>query len=586
MQHCQNTVYATDLHCCDCGEALEQKRQMHTVEELNPDLLAEVKHYSPQACTITGVVKSMYYYKRRYKTNNDDMLYGYWWLEVEDKHGHIHEFSVDAEKEVIANLQKGNVITAFQPSPLTLNYRIANNDAIKVVKNNRFMPIVIVHFADQQYRSWDSSINRVYTGGTVLWLVLGFITFLVMLFAAKLEFVPALLATLPVAIGVFIAEHKYHKKAKAKKEAHYDAILAATDVMLSTSQNQLGYHMLARLPSKSDVICISCQQRISKDAAHCYCCGVKQHVEPVASVLADDEQSTENQTVSAERKAESHLVKPTTIADLEHAIMGEYSLDYKTNYVHKNVWARNEKGTIRHRAVLGKVLDKAQSAHANETRETVTTTETTTTYRGGNYVGTDVTERVQVYRNRSTTLKGEIMLETASGEPYIFKAGEDLLGSVDVGDWVYYAYSDVETQRYSKYFREYAVNVSKDIKYDYSSVKRFGMVHGFNRMVMLGLTSIGLAWYLDPQDFYPLVNALVPDAGIELLDQYPQVVEHLDGFPVVVFIVLSVVTGLWGFMYSLANGTRLKRSVKKLESTITKFSKEYGNILERIKKLN
>ena len=60
MQHCQNTVYATDLHCCDCGEALEQKRQMHTVEELSPDLLVDVKNYAPQASTITGVVKSMY----------------------------------------------------------------------------------------------------------------------------------------------------------------------------------------------------------------------------------------------------------------------------------------------------------------------------------------------------------------------------------------------------------------------------------------------------------------------------------------------------------------------------------------------
>ena len=28
------------------------------------------------------------------------------------------------------------------------------------------------------------------------------------------------------------------------------------------------------------------------------------------------------------------------------------------------------------------------------------------------------------------------MLETASGGPFIFKAGEDLLGSVDIGDWV------------------------------------------------------------------------------------------------------------------------------------------------------
>ncbi|MDI4652889.1 MULTISPECIES: hypothetical protein [Pseudoalteromonas] len=585
MQHCQNTVYATDLHCCDCGEALEQKRQMHTVEELSPDLLVDVKNYAPQANTITGVVKSTYYYKRRYKTNNDNMLYGYWWLEVEDKDGIIHEFSVDAEKDVIANLQKGNVITAFQETPLTLNYRIADGNARRVVKNDRFMPVVIVHFADQQYRSWDKTISRNYTGGTILWLVLSVITFLIMLFAAKLEFLPALLASLPVAIGVFMAEHNYHKKAKAKQEAKYDAILAATDVMLSTTLNQLGYNMLARTPSKSDVICISCQQRISQDAAHCYCCGAKQHVEAIAekeqSLAKDDEQA-----ISIQKALEPSITKPTSIAELEHAIMDEYSLTYENAYEHKNVWARNEKGTISHCAVLGKVLEKEQSAHANETRETVTTTETTTTYRGGTYVGSDVKERVEVYRNRSTTLKGEIMLETASGEPFVFKAGEDLLGSVDIGDWVYYAYSSVDTKRYYKYYREYAVNVSKDITYDNSSVRSFGMVHGFNRMVLLGLTSIGLAWYFDAQDFYPLVNTLVPDVGIDLLNDYPQVVEHLDGLPVAVFIVLSVVTGVWGFIYSQINGSRLKRSVKKLESMITKFSKQFGKVSEQINKLN
>jgi len=53
-----------------------------------------------------------------------------------------------------------------------------------------------------------------------------------------------------------------------------------------------------------------------------------------------------------------------------------------------------------------------------------------------------------------------------------------------------------------------------------------------------------------------------------------------------VFIVLSVVTGVWGFIYSLINGSRLKRSVKKLESMITKFSKQFGNVSEQIKKLN
>lgn len=590
MQHCQNTVYATDLHCSDCGEALEQKREMHTVEELNPNLLVDVRQYSPQASVVTGVIRSMYYYKRRHKTSKDDMLYGFWWLDVEDKNGKIHQFSVDAEKDVIANLQKGNVITAFQDTPLRLNYRIASNEAAKVVKNNRYMPIVIVHYADQQYRSWDKSINKYYAGGTVAWLVASIIMFLVMLFAAKLEFLHALFATLPVTIGVFIAEHNYHKKAKARKEAHYNAICAATDVIHSTTQHQLGYHMLARTPSKSDVICISCQQRISKDAAHCYCCGVKQTLEALPPV-AEQSPGTEVQSLSlphavAPMSVQPTSVNPVSIAELEHAVMQEYSVDYRTDYVHKNVWARDENGTIRHRAVLGRVLDKAQSAHAKETQRIVTTTETKKTYRGPEHIATDVTKRTEVYRNRSTTLNGEIALETISGEPYIFKAGEDLLGSVDIGDWIYYAYSDVNTERYSEYYREYAVNISKDIHYGHSSVERFGMVHGYTRMVLLGLTSVGLAWYFEPRDFYPLINSVVPDAGIKLLNQFPMVVKHFDMFPVALVILLGVVTAVWGLIYSQVNTSRLKRSVKKLEAMLNKFSKERGKVTEQINKFS
>ena len=84
---------------------------------------------------------------------------------------------------MVANLQKGNVITAFQETPLTLNYRIADGNAKQVVKNDRFMPVLIMHFADMSVGTkpllfWR---NRNVAGA-------GVITFLIMLFATKLEF--------------------------------------------------------------------------------------------------------------------------------------------------------------------------------------------------------------------------------------------------------------------------------------------------------------------------------------------------------------------------------------------------------------
>ncbi|KGK01115.1 hypothetical protein [Pseudoalteromonas sp. ND6B] len=77
MQHCQNTIYANDRHCCDCGETLTQKRELLSAEDIFPQLLDKVKQQSPESEVITGVIKSMYYYKRRYTGRTNNMLYGF-----------------------------------------------------------------------------------------------------------------------------------------------------------------------------------------------------------------------------------------------------------------------------------------------------------------------------------------------------------------------------------------------------------------------------------------------------------------------------------------------------------------------------
>lgn len=582
MQHCQNTIYANDHYCCDCGDILTQKRELLTAEDIHPQLLDEVKQQSPDSEVITGVIKSMYYYKRRYVSRTDNMLYGFWWLAVEDKNGLVHEFNIDAEKDVLANLKKGDVISAFQTKPLVLTYSFASNDAKDVVKNNRFIPIVIAHLEQSQYRCWDKTIDRNYTGGTVAWLVVSLIMLGCLLGFTPLTFLPAAMVTLPVLIGLFMYEYKYHKKAKARKEAHYDAIFAASETLLSTSKYQLGYHLQMREPAKSDVICFSCQQRISQDVAHCYCCGAKQAVLDVPTASTDEDEAT---LVGATKNEAATLTKPVTIADLEQALMLEYSGDYQTDYMHKNVLGRDEKGHIFHRAILGKVIDKDQRSNTQQTQQAITTTETTRVYRGGHHVNTYEEKTTEIHRQRNTTLKGEIMLETSDGSPYVFYAGEDLLGSVDVGDWLFYAYSQVDTTRYNSYYREYAYNISKDRCYSTNTVTNFGMLYGYNMMVLLGLVAAGVTWYLDSEDFYPLLNTMLPESLIIKLQNYPDIVQHLDMLPMALYGLICVVSMVLACIYSMRNAAKLRKSVSKLTLMITQFKNNYASVLEQIKKL-
>jgi hypothetical protein len=308
-----------------------------------------------------------------------------------------------------------------------------------------------------------------------------------------------------------------------------------------------------------------------------FCCGIKQ------AELQTPEGETK--VVSVVKNETATLSKPTMIADLEQALMREYSGDYKTDYIHKNVLGRDEKGHIFHRAILGKVIDKDQRSNTRQTQQVVTTTKTTRVYLGVNHVDTNEIKTTEIHRQRNTSLNGEIMLETSDGTPYVFYAGEDLLGSVDVGDWLFYAYSQVDTTRYNPYYREYAYNISKEMDYSMDSVTNFGMTCGFNIMQLLGFVAVGCTWYFDSHDFYPLLNTLLPEPLIIKLQNYPYIIQHIDMFPVALYCLVSLVSMVLASIYTLRNTAKLRKSVSKLEMMITKFKNNYVSVFEQIKKL-
>lgn len=579
MQHCQQAIYVTDNHCADCGEQLKEKPQLLSVEDIHPGILDDLKNIAPDAQLLTGIIKSMFYYKRRYKNSNDNMFYGFWWLEVEDTKGVIHHFNIDAEPEILADLKKGTAITVFHPGAMILTHKIAAKDAKQRVTNDDFYPIVIAHYDKKQHRSWHESINKDFQSSYFLWFLISLIMMVGLLFFTELEFLHATFITLPVLIGVLLMEISNNKKNKVKTHTRYDHATKIADKILDTTKRQLGYNMLSRLHNSADIVCIGCQKRISSDAHYCYDCGEKQptHIEDTKDSIAP---------LSRCDQQISEVIKPTTIAEFEAKLMSEFSTEYTKNYTHRNVLGRNESGKIIHQAILGKVIDKSQQAKSSQSERAVTRTETTNIYRGGMHVDTSERSTTEIYRNRNTSMRGQITLSTANAEPYVFNADEDIIGSVDLGDWIFYAYSDIDTTRYHSYYREYCHNLTKQLDYHTRSVTEFSMTKGIGWTITLGIVAVGCTAYFTPRDYSSFIAEFIPRTAITQLEKTPILIDNLHFLPVILFSIFVLTAAFLASGYAMINSSRLTRSVSKLKKTIAKFRKEYDTITDRINKFN
>ncbi|TMN71983.1 hypothetical protein CWB85_08975 [Pseudoalteromonas sp. S1727] len=579
MQHCQQAIYVTDNHCADCGEKLNEKPQLLSVEDIHPGVLDKLKKISPDAQMLTGIIKSMFYYKRQYKNANDNMLYGFWWLEVEDKNGVMHQFNIDAEKEILADLKKGDTITVFQPTQLFLTHKIATKEAKRKVLNNDFYPIVTAHFASSQRRSWDSAVNDKYQGSTGLWFIISLVMMIGLLCFTELEFLHATLLTLPVLIGILFMEIRRNKKEKLKKYTFYNYAKEVAEQILSTSKHQLGYDRLSRAHTNADIMCSGCQKRISSEALHCYECGEKQ-----PHNTSDSPEKTAH--LSSNNEHVAHVTKPSSIAELETELMREFSSEYNNTYTHKNILGRNESGKIFHQTMLGKVIDKSQDAKSSQSERTVTRTYTTETYRGGVHVDTNETVHTDTYRNRHTSLSGELTLSTASGKIYTLNASEDIIGSVDLGDWIFYAYSNLETTHYNERYREYCHNITKQLNYQSSSVTEFSMSKGVGLTILLGIIAAACTAYFEPRDYFRAMKEFLPANTLWQLEQYPFILDNIHFFPIALFCLFILLVAPIATIYAMINSSRLGRSVSKLKKMISKFQREYESVAQRINKLN
>ncbi|MEJ6476708.1 hypothetical protein [Pseudoalteromonas piscicida] len=553
MTHCNQPTYINDKHCGHCGDDLDTSMQLKTIEALQPDVFEEIKDFYPNAKLVTGRVLSTYLYKRTYNNSENNLTYSYWWIELEDTKGQVHTTSVSAEKDFFKDLKRGDILTLFNPTPFSLNYRIFGGEAKKVVQHNQAPGGTINHLEGSQKYILESAYQPGEQSLSIVWFLLSALLFWVLYGNDTLPFDSAAGITAVVAIATYLFERNVRKKRFEERKAKYQALLNTLDNLLNFSRYDLGYHVAERQQSDSDVFCFSCQKRLPAQLSYCPGCG-------------------ENMTAAE--------VPSGNVKALETGLMKEYEVQYTEQYTHKNALYTNGKGDVYCRMLFGKVIDKPLNSSVSDVETVTTQTIRTDHYRGNSFqYSTDrtITSR---HRQRNSNIEGQIVLQTSEGEAR-FSLGEDILGMCDIGDWLAFAYSEVDLNHSYDFRREFVYNLSKGKQ---ARTNGF-MGHSFTLSVsiwfLLGIGAFISNLVFSVKDYAMLLDLMYHPVLRPLYDM-PLVTRHL---PIAVFMALTVLWMVQGVCYLFINGGRRKRILKPLMDKINQFKKSEGTIKAEIEKL-
>ncbi|OLQ94568.1 hypothetical protein BIY21_08785 [Vibrio ponticus] len=496
MKHCQSTIFHGDIYCADCGEVLTDIPEKHSVEDIYPNIFDDVRKYYKDVEAKTGRVLESRLYKRFSKTSSQNLEYSYWWVKLETNQGEIIETSISAEHKYTASVGRGDILTLYYPTTMSLLYK-QSRESKSFVKNNQSAPCVVVHDNEGQRYTVENLYPAPSKKSPWLWIVAGILTALPLFSAPGSSANSAWIVTVAVALVALFLEIKRNKKKFEIATAKHEALNASFKKLLDVTKYQLGYNNIERHKQPSDVICIQCNARLPENTAYCVCCGNQSAVKPspaltshqlsgsdfgyIGSVdpMLEPNNSDPNITQHAVTQTSS---EPTSISvsDIQQRLDEIYSYYSQNTYTHYYVLHSARQGKVSNEFILARVKSLSLNADVSDiTRRTTTTTETKH-YRGGNYQYSTYDTEHSSYRNRSSTLKGKVLLEYVSGQTVTFTLSEDILGDVDVGDWLAIADSYLEFEDQNYYCFEYAYNITKDKEYSDKSFVNYSDVRGSN----------------------------------------------------------------------------------------------------------
>ena len=582
MQHCTQPTYLSDNFCEECGDELINKPQLKTIEACAPHCLDALKKHYPSTEVGTGIVESVYFYKRRFKDKENDITYSYCWLTMSLASGEKVQYSISAENKVGANLKVGDVITLFKPCDYTLGQELIAPKLRETVTHDGYVDYVINHDNDKQASVSGGSFKPDEKRKPSFFLIpLVLVPSLAYLFLDLSQDMIVNLATVLAVLTVILLVIEWVTiSSKYKKEvSEFEAIESVFHSIKNISRKQLGYKNLHRVKRDTDVICIHCQQRISSDVAFCHSCGSSQG-HPL-------EYENENKALNCDIEADGvkSVNASISIKDLEDNIKAEYALEYQAPFEYANFFSTSFSGTMDIECVIGKVIDRKVAADVSDVTTITTKTKTKTTdyyTQKGDFVRTerDISTSKSKHRLRNSNLFGFIVLSTAHGI-ITLKVPEQQILTIDIGDWMYYQDCEVNTVEddRKRSFRLNLSNLTKDKGYGtegldlgkYSEMEERSAVayFGFSLISTIPIYFISKAYDINLYAWPEAINGFLGSP--------------LNGF--FMFFYPTIFYTLFAVYRTIVLRNRRKNSITLLENSLGKAVKLESKVCENLKQL-
>lgn len=498
MQHCQSTVYFGDRYCADCGEQLEFVPKCVGVDEVDPNILNEVKAYYPNARAVTGQVLDSRYYKRRSRGSNHDVEYAFWWIKLRTSDEQIVETSISAESQYTQSIGRGDILTLYYPTEMTLYHKVQGKEAKRFVKDNAAVPCVVVHKEEGQTYTIENIYPRPQKKTAWLWLVLGALVAFYLFNYQRMPRNTIFAISALAAVATLLLEMSRNKTKFAKAIKKHDALNTSFQQLLGIHRYQLGYTNIARVPQKSDVICTSCNTRLPDDAHFCFHCGASQMIveAPLLSHQNQEQGSGENELVVSETP---EVNARFSVSEVYAHLSEQYLFQTDSKYLHRHVLTADREAKVTNEFMLGKVIATDVKNSVSDITTVTTTTTETQHYRGGYYSHSTHQTKESRFRSRSSDLRGKIKLELVNGDTYTLSVQEQILGDIDVGDWIAAADSDIRFAEENHYSFEYFYNITKDKVFHFNGLETYSDNRGsaawwgWNALLIIAAIGCGMA---------------------------------------------------------------------------------------------
>lgn len=490
-QHCSSPIFSTFKHCPDCGDALKELPKLSTAIELSPDMLSPIKSYYPKAQLFTGRVQSTHLYTRRKTINtnvgkdrsSETIEHPYSFLTLEDRDGKIKKINVDASNTAAGKIAVDDPITILEPMPLTTP--LPKPSGIANMLNDDLADAFIVHSQDKgQFGRKDMSKDfsepaKVTFIDALITFFVSFVVTVLVAFIALLFFNPkeGSAAAIPVVLALVIAifnSRSLYSKAKKQLKRHQD-YSKVLDSLLDITYEALGYEHRAPKRSDSDIFCNHCDTRISAHVSCCPFCGNKnvitEHEEaPTQALTKNDsltaetvESATSTTETSSTTESSSDSPASNSIKEKRLALMSKYQVETpEESYEHERLLWPSDKLTCSSQAGLYRVLDRNLFTESSVSVEGTDYSRKVYT-QSGNYVG-EIDDGSYTRKVTSINIEGKVLLEDCTGDIVEKEVYPDILGTLDVGDYVFLANQQIKKgKKSSDNYRVNASNMSKGI---------------------------------------------------------------------------------------------------------------------------